>query len=77
MPNLVVYVGVQRSLDRLFNRNGPPGPIITVNPNANFLSSTNGDGTAGSSMTNVFTMDLTTFSSWGQTFQATVTGTGS
>lgn len=47
--NLVVDVGVQRSLDRLFNRNGPPGPVITIgidngasNPVAGTTSSTAG-----------------------------------
>lgn len=29
-PNLVVDAGVQRALDRLFNRNGPPSAVITM-----------------------------------------------
>lgn len=132
--NLVVDVGIQRSLDRLFNRNGPPGPVITIgidngasNPTSATTSSTTGstsrrlvalvnlsrtgnviscEGTftqananfiykrlflsaaaAGTtdaagdlySMTNAFTHDNVTgapFSTWSQTYQATVTGVG-
>ncbi len=125
-PNLVVDVGVQRSLDRLFNI-GTPGPVDsmgvddgTTNPTAAtgnsgatnkriqafdaaptrsgrvvsasstftqatvafvmrrlFLSSGTADA-AGSlyAMTNVFSIDLTSFSSWSQTFTAQITGAG-
>lgn len=139
-PNLVVDVGVQRSLDRLFGISGPPAALETMgvddgttNPAADSLSSTNGnsgtdtgstnrrlitydstpsrtanvvtaDGTftqatvsftmkrlflseeeAGTTdadgtlyaMTNVFTMDLSVFTTWSQTFSADVTGAGS
>lgn len=132
LKNLVVDSGIQRSLDKLVGRNGPPGNVITMgvddgvsNPVAGTTSSTAGstnrrlvnfdatpgrtanvltmDGTftqasvsfimkrlflsaaaAGTSdsagdlysMTNVFTIDFTSFSVWSLTFTATVTGIG-
>lgn len=134
-PNLVVNSGVDISMGRLFNIDGPPGPIITMgvddgasNPTATTSSSSAGStsrrlvafdstptydsgaqkvtsvgtftnsnvafgmkrlflskavaGTTDSAgdlyaMTNVFSMDLTSFSSWSQTFQAETTGAGS
>lgn len=131
--NLVVDSGVQRSLDKLVGRNGPPGNVITMgvdngaaNPVAGTTSSTAGStsrrlvsfdstptrtanvlsilgtftqanvafamkrlflsaaaaGTADAagdlySMTNVFTIDFTSFATWSLTFTATVTGAGS
>jgi len=46
---------------------------------ASVLTNTTTADTAGSlhSMTNVFTLDLSAFTTWAQTFTATVTGTGS
>lgn len=132
-PNLVVNSGVNISLDRLFNINGPPTEVQTMgvddgtsNPTASTSSSSTGStnrriiafdstpirtdqtvsasgtftdanvsfvmkrlflskasaGTSDSagdlySMTVVFTIDLTSFSSFSQTFEAQVTGAGS
>lgn len=130
--NLVVDSGIQRSLDRLVGRNGPPGVVQTMgvddgasNPVAGTTSSSAGssnrrlvsfatpgrtgnvlsmDGTftqanvsfvmkrlflsaaaAGTtdsagdlySMTDAFSIDFTSFSTWSITFTATVTGVGS
>lgn len=52
---------------------------LFLSNNASTLTNSTTADTAGSlhSMTNVFTLDLSAFSTWSQTFTAQVTGTGS